>query len=161
MNIADMAEITESSIPFVARSGLQVLEARRGYAKCRMPIAGNGNHLHIMYAGALCTLAEFPFGILYANTHDMRSFLPIVKSMEVKFLRPAVTDVEVEMSMSEEWIQAVVANASTRGKADFTLETQLKATDGTVVATGHAVYQLRAGELRESRRDTPVVGVKG
>lgn len=147
MNGPGLADITEGSIPFVARSGLQVLAGRRGYARCRMPIEGNGNHLQIMYAGALCTLAEFPLGILWAHTVEMKSYIPIVKSIEVKFLRPALSDVEVELSMSEEMIQAVLLNASRHGKADFTLESELKDCDGTVVATSHAIYQLRSFRL--------------
>ncbi|MGH8459257.1 MAG: hypothetical protein ACRESV_07895, partial [Nevskiales bacterium] len=40
----------ETGIKFVANSGLRVVELRRGYVKCQMPIAGNGNHLGTMYA---------------------------------------------------------------------------------------------------------------
>jgi acyl-coenzyme A thioesterase PaaI-like protein len=144
MKMGEVVELNEKSIPFVARSGLQVLETRRGYAKCRMPLEGNTNHVQIMYAGALCMLAEFPLGLLYASTFDVTKYLPIVKSIEVKFVRPAMTDIDVEMSMSEETIAAITAKVAEAGKADFVLDTELKAADGTVVAIGHAVYQLRA-----------------
>lgn len=133
----------EFNIPFVTNSGLKVLEASRGYAKCLMPLDGNQNHVNIMYAGALCTLAEFPVGILYVHTFDVKRFFPIVKSIQVKFIRPAVTDIVVDVSLNDEQIKDITQRAAEHGKADFELNTELKATDGTVVAVGHVVYQLR------------------
>lgn len=134
----------EKLCPFVARSGLQVIEMQRGYTKCLMPFAGNGNHVGIMYAGALFTLAEFPGGILFVTSFDAMRYFPIVKSLDLRFLRPAYGDVTVEMRLSEARIVAVTAEADEKGKADFILEGELKSADGALVATSHGVYQLRS-----------------
>lgn len=134
---------TVDTIPFVARSGLQVLEQRRGYAKCVMPIQGNGNHVSIMYAGALATLAEFPLGIVYAHTFDVTQVFPIVKDIAVKFVRPAMSDVTVEMTIPELEIQRIEKAVADQGKADFEIQTELKDASGQVVAQGLTTYQLR------------------
>lgn len=144
MKPLNVSELNADSIPFVARSGLQILESGRGYAKCRMPMEGNGNHVNIMYAGALVTLAEFPAGIMYTQTFDATKYFLIVKNIEVKFVSPAMTDIDVEVRLTDSQIQAAQDKAEEAGKADFEINTELKDANGTVVAKGFAVYQLRA-----------------
>ena len=60
LNLAKNA--LETGIKFVQNSGLKVVELRRGYVKCLMPMSGNGNHIGTMYAGSLFTVAEIPGG---------------------------------------------------------------------------------------------------
>lgn len=138
----------ETGIPFVRNCGLQVLELRRGYVKCRMPFDGNGNHVGTMYAGALFTVAEIPGGALFLSSFDTRRYFPIVTALDMKFLKPATSDVTIEIALDEERIAAIAAEADARGKAVFTLDGVLTTADGTVVATSHGVYQLRSVDRR-------------
>jgi len=46
------------NIAFMRRTGMQVMEASRGFGSTLMPLAGNENHVGGMYMGALTTLAE-------------------------------------------------------------------------------------------------------
>src|SRR3546814_10037091 len=82
----------ETGIPFIGRSGLRVLELQRGYVRCQMPFAGNGNHVGTMYAGALFTLAELPGGALFLASFDIARYYPIVKSLDMRFKKPATSD---------------------------------------------------------------------
>ncbi len=140
----------ETGITFVANCGLKVLELRRGYVKCLLPFEGNGNHVGTMYAGALFTVAEIPGGALFLSSFDTRRYFPIVASLDMKFLKPAKSDVTVEIMLSDEQIASVSAEADAKGKATFTLDGELTTADGTVVATSHGVYQLRSVERRPS-----------
>jgi len=45
MDLELAKKMLQGGIKFVANSGLQVVELRRGYVKCLMPYAGNGNHI--------------------------------------------------------------------------------------------------------------------
>jgi acyl-coenzyme A thioesterase PaaI-like protein len=118
-----------------------------------MPLKGNENHIGIMYAGALFTLAEVPGGALYLTTFDTSRYYPIVKEMNIRFRRPAATDITVELSISENRVKAIQKEAAENGKAEYTLETELKDTEGTVVALGKGVYQLRPmAEINEPAR---------
>ena len=125
------------------RSGIQALELKPRYIKLRMPLAGNENHFGSMYAGALFTLAEIPGGALYLTTFDVSRYYPVVKEMNIRFRRPAATDITVELSITADRVAAIQNEASENGKADYPLETELKDTDGTVVAIGKGIYQLR------------------
>ncbi|WP_222829200.1 DUF4442 domain-containing protein [Segniliparus rotundus] len=76
---AALVEFGATGIAFVERSGLRVLIAQRGKARCWMPYEGNENHIGAMYAGALVTLAELPGGLLYLTSFDTRSSSPSSK----------------------------------------------------------------------------------
>lgn len=79
-----------------------------------------------MYAGALFTLAELPGGVVYLSSFDTRRFYPIVKDMQIRFRRPAKTDITVEVHLSDDEVQRIQNEADANGKADFEWECELK-----------------------------------
>ena len=131
-------------VAFIDNMGLETVEARPGYVKLRAPLKGNENHIGIMYAGALFTLAEVPGGTLFATSFDVAKYYPIVKEMSIRFRRPAATDITLEMTMSEDEVNRIQAEAEANGKADYILEGELKDESGEVVALSKGVYQIRA-----------------
>ena len=142
LNVAK--KVLETGIKFVERSGLKVLELERGRVKCLMPFTGNGNHIGTMYAGALFTLAEIPGGALFLSSFDAARYFPIVKELNIKFLKPVKTDVTIEITLSEARITELQTEADAQGKVEFVLEGEIKTADGVVVAASHGIYQLRA-----------------
>ncbi|RMD80990.1 MAG: DUF4442 domain-containing protein [Candidatus Dadabacteria bacterium] len=132
-----------ATVPFAERTGVEIVELRERYVKMRMPFEPNVNHVGIMYAGALFTLAELPGGAIFATTFDVTRYYPIVKEMHIRFRRPATTDVTVEVELSPEQAAEIAARAEREGKADFEWECQLRDASGEVVAVSKNVYQLR------------------
>jgi hypothetical protein len=59
------------------------------------------------------------------------------------FLKPAKSDVTVEISMTKEQIAGIQTEADSNGKAEFVLKGELKDSAGVVVAESHGVYQIR------------------
>ena len=141
---AFIRQLTEEHIAFVKRTGLKAEVLEPGHVRLRMPLKGNENHIHNMYAGALFTVAELPGGVLMMTSFDARRFYPIVKEAGLRFLRPAASDITVDARLSEDEVQRIGEEATTNGKADFVLDLQLKDENGDVVAESHAVYQLRS-----------------
>lgn len=141
---APAKKLLEQGIAFVQRSGLTVDVLERGRVVCHMPFAGNGNHIGTMYAGALFTLAEIPGGALFLTSFDTRRFYPVVKALNLKFLKPAKGDVTVEAVLDEARIAAIEAEAAAQGKAEFQLDLELRDGSGTTVARSEGLYQLRA-----------------
>ena len=125
------------------RSGIKVLELERGYCKLMMPFEPNVNHVGMMYAGALFTLAEIPGGAIFISTFDGSKFFPIVRNLEIKFVKPAMTDATVEVRLSEEDAADIAKRAETEGKANYDWDCELKNTDGDVVAVATCKYQMR------------------
>ena len=143
MDLDVAKQALENGIKFVANCGLKVIELRRGYVKCSVPLNGNVNHIGIMYAGAMFTVAEIPGGALFLSSFDTTRYFPIVKALNMDFLKPAKSDVTVEISLTDEQIAAIQADADTKGKAEFVLEGELKDNAGLVVARSRGTYQIR------------------
>jgi len=139
-----MTEVQAKLIPFLGNTGVVIELAEPRHVKLRMPFEPNVNHVGIMYAGALFTLAEVPGGTIYTTTFDTSRFYPIVKELSIRFRRPATTDITVEINMSEEDAAKIAAVADSEGKADYGWESKLIDTTGEVVAIAQSQYQLRA-----------------
>ena len=135
--------LLEQGIAFVKNAGFEVEQLERGLARCRMPFKGNANHIGTMYAGALFTLAEMPGGALFLSSFDAAKFFPVVKAVNLKFIKPAKGDVWVTARLSEEEIVRIEREATDQGKSDFTLTLELTDAAGTVLASSEGHYQLR------------------
>ncbi|MBU0991926.1 MAG: PaaI family thioesterase [Proteobacteria bacterium] len=140
-------ESLEDRIGFIKRMGLKVTAARKGYAKLSAPLEGNQNHIGIMYAGALFSLAEFIGGVFCWASFDQIRFYPIVKDMRIKYVKPVKTDAYVEIFIAKEEIERIEKEAETNGKSDFRIETQIKDASGEMVAFSTGVYQLRTNKF--------------
>ncbi len=135
--------LLEQGIAFVRNAGLVVEHLERGEVRCLMPFKGNGNHIGTMYAGALFTLAEIPGGALFLSSFDTARFYPVVKALNLKFIKPAKGDVRTTARLGDAEIARIEAQASAEGKAEFTLLLELKDSSDVVVALSEGLYQLR------------------
>lgn len=133
-----------TTIPTADKMGVRVLEARRGFAAASVPVEGNGNHFGVIYAGVQFTVAEMLGGIIALATFDSSKYFPLVKNLEIAFLGMATTALRAEASMDDETIARVEAEAAAKGKADYVLDAVVTDAAGTIVATTHGLYQLRA-----------------
>ena len=138
-----VAEYVESGVEGIKRTGLRVLAMRDRYLKTLMPLAGNVNHVGIMYAGSLFTIGECMGGAICGAAFDYGRFFPIVKEVSIKFRRPVVTDVTLELEMGQEEADRIQQEAEEKGKADFTLDLELKDANNETVSTVHGVWQIR------------------
>jgi acyl-coenzyme A thioesterase PaaI-like protein len=132
-----------STIPTAHKMGVQVVEARRGYAAATVPAEGNGNHFGVVYAGVQFTVAEILGGIIAMSTFDSAKYFPLVKNVDIKFVGMARSELRAQASLDDATIARVEAEAADRGKADFTLEAVVTDADGQTVATTRGLYQLR------------------
>lgn len=139
----DLADKAVNMVEGIRRTGIRILELRDRYTKVLMPMEGNGNHIGIMYAGSLFTLGEFIGGILPAVSMDLTRFFPIVKEVKIKYLRPAMTDVTLVAEFSREQADLIQKTADDNGKADFTLDLELKGNGDETVALVTGTWQVR------------------
>lgn len=145
--LTNLKPLLEQGFPFVERMGVRLDAIEPGYCRMSVPFEGNGNHIGTMYAGALFTLAELPGGAIFLSSFDASRFYPIVKGMEIRFLKPATTDITVEVRITPEEVERIQAVATEAGKADYSWSCELVDTAGVVVARSTNDYQLRAHGL--------------
>jgi hypothetical protein len=66
-----------------------------------------------------------------------------VKSVEIRFLRPALGDVQARAELAAEDRERIPREALANGKSEFVLEAEIVDAAGTVVAATRGVYQVR------------------
>jgi len=105
-----------------------------------LPLESSTNHVGTVYAGALFTLAEFPFGMMFMQRFGMENIYPVVGNMEIRFTAPAMTDTRVTLEVSDERWNEIEEQTLSKGKYKIILPIELKDTYGTVVAKTEATY---------------------
>lgn len=140
---AEMTAYVHQAIPILGAMGLEVTEAGDGKAAARIPLEPNRNHFGVIYAGSLFTVAEMLGGAIGFTALALDGFVPLVKSLEIKFLRPAATSVTASTSLTPDEVERVRAEAQANGKADFELVCDVVDDNGVVVASTVGQYQLR------------------
>jgi len=138
-----VADVAVNSIEGIRRTGIKVVELRERYSKVMMPLEGNINHVGTMYAGSLFTLGEFCGGIIYGVAFDVEKYYPIVKDISIRFRRPAMTDVTIEVSMNEEDVGKIQRICEENNKSDFVLDLEIKDANGEVVTFVKGTWQIR------------------
>ncbi len=139
-----MTDITDSPyrVEFVERTGLQRLETGRGHARLLMPLAGNENHVNVLYLGAYTVLAEAVAAIPGISILDTARFFPIIKDIYVDFHRSAASDVTAEYRLDEVTLKALLADLERKGSATYIAEFPMQDADGVVVASGRVTVKL-------------------
>lgn len=140
---AAMTDYVHGAIPILGAMGLEVIEAAHGRAAARIPVDPNKNHFGVIYAGSLFTVAEMLGGVIGFTSLSMDGFVPLVKGLDIRFLRPATTTVTASTSLSDDEIARVRSEAEANGKADFELVCEIVDENGVVVASTRGDYQIR------------------
>ena len=140
----DAATVQKGSyrVEFVERTGLKRLEQGRGYAKLVMPLAGNENHVGVMYMGAFTVLAEAVAAIPGISVLDTERFFPIIKDLYVDFHKPAASDVTAEYRLDEDALEGLLADLEDKGSAGYVAEFPMLDENGVHVATGRVTVKL-------------------
>lgn len=139
---AEIVQTEKYRVPFVERTGMRPLEKRAGYVNMLMPLAGNENHVGVMYMGAFTVLAEAAAATPAIDFLDKKRFFPIIKDMFVDFRKPTVSDVTAEYSLSEDDIVALKADLERKGSAGYLAEMAIKDADGVTVAEARVTVKL-------------------
>ncbi|WP_284126240.1 PaaI family thioesterase [Parerythrobacter aestuarii] len=129
-------------VEFVERTGMTRLEERRGYARLMMPLAGNENHVNVMYLGAYTVLAEAVAAVPGIAVLDTTRFFPIIKDIYVDFHKSAASDVTAEFTLEEEQIEAMLADLERKGSSGYVAEFPMHDADGMHVATGRVTVKM-------------------
>ena len=139
----EAAELAVGAVGAIKRTGIRVVALRDRYAKLLMPIEGNVNHVGMMYAGSLFTLGEIAGGAIHVVSFDVTRLIPIVKEVKIRFRRPAMTDVTMEVELSEEEASRIQTEALKKGKANYELNLELEDASGEVVSIVGGTWQVR------------------
>ena len=128
------------SIAILKNMGLQVLEESRNTLKIAMPKEGNGNHLGGVYAGAIFTLAEFPFGVMCVNRFSTDEIVPVVGEVTIRFMAPASGTLTVALTISDQEWDEIERETKLHGKCKVVKDIEIKDAQGKINAVAKATY---------------------
>jgi hypothetical protein len=107
-----------------------------------MPLAGNENHVGVMYLGALTVLAEAAAATPGIALLDPARYFPIVKDIYVDFHRMAASDVTAAFGLPPSRQEALLADLERKGSATYVAEFPMHDADGAAVATARVTIKL-------------------
>ncbi len=140
-----MAQMFAASIPFVGRSGMDIVELKPGKVRAVMPAAGNQNHVQIMYAGALFTLAEISGAALISSVVDVSRVKVVVSGMKIDYQKAFKKgeDAYVDMAAPPGLKEKIMGGLEKDGKTTYDLEIPLSSADGEVRAVSVFTYRFK------------------
>ncbi len=133
----------ENIIKIVGKMGVKIEQFDPGAVKVRLPKEPNVNHIGMVYAGSLFSLADYTGGVLFSSCFDLKQYYPILKEASIAYKRPAMSDMTIEAAFSQGEIEELKRTADSVGKADFVKEFELKDENGTVCCIARGSFQMR------------------
>ena len=74
---------------------------------------------------------------------DFNKYYPLIKEANVKYRKPATSDVTIEASVAPEDAERIRKTADETGKSDWLLNLELKDSQGDVCTIVNGVFQIR------------------
>jgi len=140
------AEKLVSSAEVVCRTGMTIDRIEPNTVRLRMPLQGNIGGGGVMYAGSLFAPAEAAPGLLILNRFDPTRYAPTCASVNIRFRRPAMSDVTLELTIGDEQFAALDKELEEKGKASVDFNLELIDAHGEVVSiaeTRYAIFKLK------------------
>lgn len=137
--------IEDTKIPYLNVANIipEIIEKR--HVRFVMPVKEmHMNHVNIVYAGSFFVLAESAGAslIFSAYAEDTNGYTPIISNVSIDYLKPATTDLVVDMTISEEEAKEKIAKIDERGKGRYPLDVPVHDMEGNHCATAHITYYL-------------------
>ncbi|OUS24103.1 hypothetical protein A9Q98_14145 [Thalassotalea sp. 42_200_T64] len=146
MNIIekDIEDWARSSIPAYQFMDVTVISVSNGLYKCVIPLNKNtGNHINTVHAAFQWAAAEMLGGLIVLTKRSSKQYVPVIRSLDIEFMRPAFTDISSEAFFSEQDVEKMNSAMKNNGRYDFELSSTIKNTDGEVVAKAKGTYAVR------------------
>ncbi len=142
MDLNIIKPLLTDTIPWIKMSDIRVdvFEERR--ARLTIPVEKHLNHVGIVYAGTHFMLMEVTGAALFAATYGVDRLVPINKSMEIKFLKPATTDITCDLTISKEEADIKIEPVEKTGKGDWVLNMETTDANGITVSTSVCNYYI-------------------
>ena len=136
------AEGLVASVEVVRRTGMAIVAIEPNCVHLRMPLQGNVGGGGVMYAGSLFTLAEAAPGLLMLNRFDSARFASTCASVNIRFRRPARSDVSLHLTISDRQFEDLENDAFEKGKSSAEFAAELVDQDGATVSVADVKYVL-------------------
>jgi uncharacterized protein (TIGR00369 family) len=137
-------QVAQETCPIYTFLGLQVESIEDGIYRSRIPLNDNTkNHVNIVHAGPMWMTAEYLGGLIAADNLSNPKYQPVIAGLNIKFLRPAITDITAETEFTKDDAAAMKKALESTGRYDFTIHIVVRDTAGKVVAEADGDYVVK------------------
>ena len=137
-------QVAHEACPIYTFLGLQVESIEDGIYRSRIPLNDNTkNHVNIVHAGPMWMTAEYLGGLIAADNFSNPKYQPVIAGLNIKFLRPAMTDITAETEFTADDVAAMKKALESTGRFDFTIHIVVRDTAGKVVAEADGDYVVK------------------
>ena len=144
MDVSDVQSLIEEKVPVAGFLGLAVEAVEPGHVRLRMPFSPRiKNHLDIVYAGAIFSLAEIAGGVATLSAFEQDGCTVLARRMEIDYVRPSRSDLLCEVALPDTVIAESRVTVQAEGKVDLILPIEVQDERGRVIARVSAFYYLR------------------
>ncbi len=147
MDLETLRTAITDTIPWVKMSGLAVDIFEEGHVKLSVPAVNHMNHVGIVYAGTHFMLMEVAGAALFLATYGIDKFLPINKGMNIRFLKPATTDISCVLSLNKDEAQEKMKPIEEKGRGEWILDMAVTDAQGAIVSSSTCTYYLIPSQL--------------
>lgn len=139
----NVEKFCKSSVPLFDFLDIKFEFLDDGVICCHLPYDRKvSNHLNSVYAGVQWSIAEVLGGIAFA-ANSVPGYVPLLKSMNIEFKKPAMTDLIAQVRFSDDEALNMKQALENQGRYDFELASNVHDSNGNLVAKGLAVYAIR------------------
>lgn len=132
------------AIPYVARAGLRLEDARPGYGAVRLPFnEHNLNHVGMLHAGALVLAAETAGGVACLSHPSLMGFMLLAKGLTTRYRKPGTASSLAVCQLDEADVARAAAEVEERGKADLDAQIEVRSDAGEVLCEVTVTYHFR------------------
>lgn len=134
--------LQHSKINYLNVAGIIPMVAEERHVVNRLPANSmHLNHVDIMYAGSYFVFAESAGAELIKCTYAGQ-YVPIIKSVNIDYMKPSKKDLIIDISMTEEEAKERIAYVDEHGKGQYPLDVPVMDEDGVHCANVHIVFYL-------------------
>ena len=140
----ELEDWARANLPIYEFMDLKVLSVSEGLYQCFVPLSRNTvNHIKTVHAAFQWASAEILGGLAVLSTRKDEKYVPVVKSLDIEFKRPALTSITSEALFSSKQVDLMNTALESTGRYDFELASVIKDSEGEVVAEALGRYAVR------------------
>ena len=144
INEKEVEDWAKSNLPVYEFMGLKVTSVSDGVYSCFVPLNANtGNHISTVHAAFQWAAAEILGGLVVLTKRTNTRYVPVVKSLDIEFKRPALSGITSEARFSDEEVGTMNAALESTGRYDFELNAVIRNIQSDVVAEATGRYAVR------------------
>jgi acyl-coenzyme A thioesterase PaaI-like protein len=144
---SELEDWARENLPIYEFMDLNVLSASKEMYRCFVPLsASTGNHINTVHAAFQWASAEILGGLAVLSTRNDARYVPVVKSLNIDFKRPALSGITSEAQFSSKQAEAMNTALESTGRYGFEMASAIMDSRGEVVAEAVGLYAVRIRE---------------